>query len=142
MVPFKSCFMHYPQIPNFYLANLEMHPFLRNLTGPLSLGAALNQKVEKNNMFLEFAFVWGPFYKNTPILNLIFTPLGPRGTTGALRVCRIKKLHKTKSDRRLILGGVPFNENVEIQKFWLPPQPAPPASPAFQPCFLGQWAKN
>ena len=34
MVPFKSCFMHYPQIPNFYLANLETHHFLWILTNP------------------------------------------------------------------------------------------------------------
>ena len=27
-VPFKSCFMHYPQTPNFNLANLEEPPLL------------------------------------------------------------------------------------------------------------------
>ena len=27
MVPFKSCFMQDPQIPNFYLGNQETHPF-------------------------------------------------------------------------------------------------------------------
>jgi hypothetical protein len=27
MVTLKSCFMQYPQIPNFYLAKLQMHPF-------------------------------------------------------------------------------------------------------------------
>ena len=30
MVPFKSFFMHDPQIPNLYLANLESGPFLED----------------------------------------------------------------------------------------------------------------
>ena len=40
---FQVYFMHDPQIPNFYLANLKTHPFLKILTG---LRAASNQKVE------------------------------------------------------------------------------------------------
>ena len=35
MVPYKSCFMHYPQISNFYFANLKTQPFLKKLDGPL-----------------------------------------------------------------------------------------------------------
>ena len=35
MVPFKSCFMHDTQIPNFYLANLESGPFMDNFDGPV-----------------------------------------------------------------------------------------------------------
>ena len=27
MISFKSCFIHYPQIPNFYIANQKTGPF-------------------------------------------------------------------------------------------------------------------
>ena len=33
-VTFKFCFIHDPPIPNFYLANLDMDPFLMLLTSP------------------------------------------------------------------------------------------------------------
>ena len=33
MVPFNYCLMHYPQISNFYQANLKTHPLLRMLMG-------------------------------------------------------------------------------------------------------------
>ena len=86
-------------------------------------------------MFLEFDFVGVPSIKNNPILTFDFHPSwdppGPRGTRGALGVRRIKKLHKTKSDQRLILGGVLFIRNVEIPKFWSPPRQAPPSGPVF-----------
>ena len=45
-VTFKLCLIQDPQIPNFYLANLETEHFLRILTGPQRLGAVSNQKVE------------------------------------------------------------------------------------------------
>ena len=34
MITYKSRFMHDPQIPNFYLANLELGPFLGLLLAP------------------------------------------------------------------------------------------------------------
>ena len=65
-------------------------------------------------MLLEFD-IW-----NTPILTFDFHP------------SRARKLHKTKSDRRLI-----------IKKFWNSKiLVALPASPALRPHFLGPWAKN
>ena len=86
-------------------------------------------------MFLEFDFVGGPIYKNYPILTFDFhlsrDHPGPRGTRGALGVRRIKKLHKTESDRRPILAGVPFIKNVEIPKFLSAPRPAPPSGLVF-----------
>ena len=86
--------------------------------------------------------LWGvPSIKNNQILTFDFHPSrdlpGPRGTRGALGVRRIKKLHKTESDRRPILAGVPFIKNVEIPKFL-----SAPAGPAFRPRFLRPWAKN
>ena len=98
--------MQAPRILNFYLANLETDPVL------------------------EFGFSGGLFYKNTIILTFNFHPPGP-GTFGALGVHQIKKLHKTKSDKRLILVWVPFIKNLEIPKFWSSPQPAPPYCPVF-----------
>ena len=35
MVAFKSYLMHDPQIPNFFLANLELAPFLDHFDGPV-----------------------------------------------------------------------------------------------------------
>ena len=81
-------------------------------------------------MFLEFDFVGVPSIKNNQILTFDFHPSqdppGPRGTRGALRVRRIKKLHKRESDRRPILAGVPFIKNVAIPKFLSAPRPALP----------------
>ena len=57
--------------------------------------------------------------------------MGPWGTTGALGVCWIKKLHKTKTYQRLISEVVPFMKNVEIPKFWSSRWPAPPSGPVF-----------
>ena len=89
-------------------------------------------------MFLEFDF-WGvPSLKNTPILTFDFPLPGPEGTHGALGVCQIKKLHNTKSNRHLILVGVPFIKNIVSPKFWSQPL----ASPAFRPRFLGRQAEN
>ena len=64
-------------------------------------------------MFLEFDFVRGPFYKKY------------------IRLRWIKKLHKTKSDRRLILGAVPVIKNVKILKILSATRPAQPSSPVF-----------
>ena len=73
--------------------------------------------------------------KNKPILTFDTHPFRdwgyPRGPRDALD----QKLHKTKSDRRLILGGVPLKK-IRIQKFW-----SPLASPAFQLRSLGPRAK-
>ena len=84
-------------------------------------------------MFLEFDFVGVPSIKNNPILTFDFhpPPPGPGGTRGALRMRRIKKLHKTENDWRPILAGVPFIKNVEIPKFLSAPRPAPPSGPVF-----------
>ena len=50
-------------------------------------------------MFLEFDFVGVPSIKNNPILTFDFHPSwDPRGTRGALGVCRIKKLNKTENN--------------------------------------------
>ena len=83
--------------------------------------------------------LWGvPSLKNNQILTFDFHPSrdppGPRGTRGARGVRRIKNLHKTKSDRRPILAGVPFIKNVEIPKFWSASRPAPPSGPVFSGC--------
>ena len=37
MVTFKSYFMQDPQIPNFYLGNLKMHPFFKDVDWPNQL---------------------------------------------------------------------------------------------------------
>ena len=44
MVPFKSCLMHDPQIPNFYLANLELGPLLDNFDGPVGPHGCVQSK--------------------------------------------------------------------------------------------------
>ena len=58
-------------------------------------------------MFLEFDFRGGASLKITPIFTYDFHPSqDPGGTHGTLWGLRqIKKLHKTKSDQRLILAG-------------------------------------
>ena len=76
-------------------------------------------------MFVEFDFQGVPSIKNTPILTFDFYPSRDLG------VRQIKKLHKTKSDRRPILRGVPIIKNIKIPKFWSAPQPAPPSGPVF-----------
>ena len=58
-----------------------------------------------------------------------FHPSWTQDTRGALGLHQIKKLHKTKSNHHLILGGVPFIRNIEIPKFWSGPRPAPPSGP-------------
>ena len=67
------------------------------------------------------------FYKKHPNFDSWFSGMG--GGPGAQGVGPIKKLHKTKSNRRLTFGGVPFIKNIEIPKLWLPPDhprlPAP-----------------
>ena len=35
MVPYKTCFVHDPQILNFYLANLESGPFSEDFARPV-----------------------------------------------------------------------------------------------------------
>ena len=95
--------MHYPvETPKLYLPNLESHLFL----GGSASGQGQIKKLKKTKNFLEFDIRGGrlPTVKNTKFWLLIFTPLGPRGTPGALGLCQIKKLHITKSDKRLILG--------------------------------------
>ena len=34
MITYNFCFMHEPQIPNFYLANLESDPFFDDFDEP------------------------------------------------------------------------------------------------------------
>ena len=51
--------------------------------------------------------------------------------------CLIKKLHKTKSNQRLILRGSLLWKMLKFQKFC-----CYPANPAFQTLFLRLWAKN
>ena len=51
--------------------------------------------------------------------------------------CLIKKLHKTKSNQRLILRGSLLWKMLKFQKFC-----CYPANPAFQTRFLRLWAKN
>ena len=46
MITYNFCFTHDPQIPNFYLANLELGTLLDDFDGPEGLRAASNQKVE------------------------------------------------------------------------------------------------
>ena len=45
MITYIFCFMHDPQIPSFYLGNLELGPLLDNFDGPVGPRAASNQKV-------------------------------------------------------------------------------------------------
>ena len=137
MVPFKSCFTHYPQIPNFYLAKPEMHPFLGFRLVCRASGLPHIKKFNKTKCSQNLILGGVPSIKNTPILTFDFHPLRTSGYPRALWVHRIKKLHKTKSDWRPIVEGVPYMENIEIPKFW-----SPLAIPAFQPHFLGPWAKN
>ena len=59
MVPFKSCFMHDPQIPNFYFANLELAPFLDDFDRPVGPQGCVE-------MFLEFDFRGDTSYKVYP----------------------------------------------------------------------------
>ena len=56
-------------------------------------------------MFIEFDFLGGPFYKKYPNFDFDFHSPGTPGYPWTPRVRQIKKLHKTKSDLRLILGG-------------------------------------
>ena len=87
-------------------------------------------------MLLEFDFRGILSIKNTPILTFDFHPSLAWGYPWGPRVRRIKKLHKSKSDRRLFSGGLVI-KNVEIPKFLLAPQPAPP----YASNFLGRGPK-
>ena len=101
-----------------------------------SWGCVLSKSLIKHNDF-RILFKGGPCPKKYPNFDFWFSPLrGPGGTLGALRVRRIIKLNKTKSDRRPILGGSLFKKIVKFQNFG-----GPPASPAFRSHFLGPWAK-
>ena len=93
-------------------------------------------------MFLEFDFVWGAFFKKFPNFHFRFSPLpGTRGTPGALGVHRIKKLHKTESKGRPILGGVPFIKKMwKFQNFVRPP--GQPRLPALFSRAVGQNSKS
>ena len=44
MVTLKPYFMHDPQIPNFYLANLKMHPFFKDVDGPVGPRGCVQSK--------------------------------------------------------------------------------------------------
>ena len=125
MVPFKYCFMQCPEIPNFYLVNLEAHPFFEEFVGPVGpQGCVLSKSWIKPNV--HRILFKGVSSKNYPNYDVWFSPLpGPWGTRGALGVPQIKKWHKSKSDRQ--------NSKILV---------APLASPAFWPRFLGPWAKN
>ena len=54
--------MHYPEIPNFYFANLEAHPFSEDFDGPVESLGCIN--------FLVVDFVGGPFFKKYPNFDL------------------------------------------------------------------------
>ena len=67
-----------------------------------------------------------------------FHPSWTQDTRGALGLHQIKKLHKTKSNHHLILGGVPFRRGPFYKKYWNSKiLVGPPASPTFRPCFVG-----
>ena len=67
-----------------------------------------------------------------------FYPSWTQDTRGALGLHQIKKLHKTKSNHHLILGGVPFRRGPFYKKYWNSKiLVGPPASPTFRPCFVG-----
>ena len=46
-----------------------------------------------------------------------FHPSWTQDTRGALGLHQIKKLHKTKSNHHLILGGVPFRRGPFYKKY-------------------------
>ena len=125
MVPFKSCFMQDPEIHNFYLGNLETHPFFEDLDGPVGLQGSIESKIWIKQIVLGIRFCRGvPSIQKTRIWLKIFTNL---------RVRQIKKLHKTKSDRRPILGESLLQKMWEFQNFGRPPG---------QPRLLAPWAKT
>ena len=67
-----------------------------------------------------------------------FHPSWTQDTRGALGLHQIKKLHKTKSNHHLILGGVPLRRGPFYKKYWNSKiLVGPPASPTFRPCFVG-----
>ena len=73
MVTFKSYFMHDPQIPNFYLANLESGPFWTILTGPQGLRGASYQKVAYGQMLMFDGPLQVLFYAWPPNSQLLFS---------------------------------------------------------------------
>ena len=44
MITYNFCFMHDPQIPNFYLANLESAPFLDDFDRPVGPKGCVESK--------------------------------------------------------------------------------------------------
>ena len=120
----------YTQSPNSQL--LFREPGNAPLFGASGLSCIKKLNKAEFSYILNFDFL----YKIPQFWFLIFILLGPLGTPGALRVHWIKTLHKTKSDRRLILVGSLF-EMLKFQNFG-----PPPGKPPFRPYFFQPWAKN
>ena len=120
--------MQDPPIPNFYLVNLEIDPFLRILTGPYSFEARswIKQKVLR---------IWlgggGTFHKKYPNFDFWFSP----------GVHRNKKLHKTKCNQGLILEGVLFINKNWNSKSLVAPLAGRPSLPALFSLAVGQKSK-
>ena len=114
------------KLPTFYLANLKLHPFFEDLGGPVAPQGFIKSKSLIIQNILWIWFCGGPFCKKYPNFDFWFSPL-----LGPLGVRRIKKLHKTESDRRPILGG-PFYKKYQNSKILV----GPPASPALLLRFL------
>ena len=133
--------MQYPKIPNFYLANLEMHQFFEDFDGLVAPRGCIKSKSWIKKRFWEFNFRGGAFYIKYPNFDFWFSPFWDRGYPWGPRDASNEKVALNKKWPATHFSRGAFYKKYKFQNFGpLVSQPrlSAPYSPAVGRKFRSQ----